>query len=126
MKFKLWHWEYEFDRGDAEVVFPLILLILGLTLTPLNKIWLWGGTVGYYLLYFFVKRFFVGLKKLVVEFQHWRSFRCPYCRSRDIFLQGYQGYHSDEQYAIHLCNDCKETSVLVHHSGRLIKANPQH
>jgi len=125
MKFKLWHSEYEFDREDAEVVFPLILLILGLTLTPLNKIWLWVGTVGYYLLYFFLKRLLVGLKKFIVEFQQWRRFRCPYCKSRDIFLQGYQGYHSDEQYAIHLCNDCGETSVLIHGSGRLIKANSQ-
>jgi hypothetical protein len=125
MKFKLWDWEYEFDREDAEVVVPLILLLLGLTLTPLNKIWLWVGTVGYYLLYFFLKRLFVGVKKLAVEFQHWRSFRCPYCKSRDIFLQGYEGYHSDEQYAFHLCNDCNETSILVHHSGRLIRANPE-
>jgi hypothetical protein len=124
MKFKLWNWEYEFDRGDAEVVFPLILLVLGLALTPLDKIWLWVGTVGYYLLYFFLKRLFAGLKELIVEFQHWRSFRCPYCKSRDIYLQGYEGYHSDEQYAYHLCHDCKETSVLVHHSGRLIRANP--
>jgi hypothetical protein len=82
--------------------------------------------VAYYLLYFFLKRLFLALKKLVVEFQQWRSFRCPYCKSRDIFLQGYEGYHSNEQYAIHLCNDCRETSVLVHHSGRLIKANPHH
>jgi hypothetical protein len=37
-----------------------------------------------------------------------------------MILQGYQGYHSDEQYAFHLCNRCKETSVLV--NERLIKA----
>ncbi len=120
MKFKLWQWEYEFDKEDAEIVVPLVLLILGLTLTPLNRTALWFGGVAYYLLYFFVKRCVVGLKKVFVDLHHWMTFRCPYCKSREMILQGYQGYHSDEFYAFHLCNQCRETSVLV--NNRLIKA----
>jgi hypothetical protein len=121
MKLKLWHWEYEFDRGDAEIVIPLILLILGLTLTPVKKDFVWYGGVGYYVLYFFLIPCVLGLKGMFAGMHHWWIFRCPYCKSREVFLQGYQGYHSDEQFAIHLCNRCRETSVLV--NDRLIKAN---
>jgi len=121
MKIKLWQWEYDFDRNDAEIVVPLLLLLLGLAFTPLNKAWLWGGGVGYYLLYFFLKPCLVGVKRLLANLYHWWTFRCPYCKSREVVLQGYQGYHSDEQYAFHRCNQCKETSVLV--DEKLIKAS---
>lgn len=125
MKFKLWQWEYEFDKEDGELVFPLILLILGLAFTPLNKTWLWLGAVAYYLLYFFLKPFVVGLGRLFGKLHHWIIYRCPYCKSREIILQGYQGFRgSDEQYTYCICNQCRETSVLVHQTGRLIKANP--
>jgi hypothetical protein len=120
MKIKLWQWEYDFTREDAEIVVPLVLLLLGLAFTPLNKAALWIGGVAYYLLYFFLKRFVVGLKGLFGRLHHWLIFRCPYCKSRQVILQGYDGYHSDEVYAFHLCNECRKTSVLV--NQRLIKA----
>lgn len=122
MKFKLWQMGYEFDKADAELVFPLILLIFGLTLTPLNKTWLWAGVVAYYLLYFFLKPFVQGLVGFFGKVHHWTTFRCPYCKSREVILQGYQGYHSDSQHSYYLCKQCGETSVLV--NERLIKANP--
>lgn len=121
MKIKLGQWgEFDFDRADAELIFPLLLLLLGLTFAPFNKAWLLCGGVAYYLLYFFLKPSALGIKKLFGRVHHWWTFRCPYCNSRDMILQGYQGYHSDEQYAFHLCNRCMSTSVLV--NDRLLKA----
>lgn len=122
MKIKLGGWEFQFDKEDAKIVVPLLLLLLGLTLTPLNKIWLWCGAVAYYLLYFFLKPCALGLKSLFGALHHWLTFRCPYCKSREVILQGFQGYHSDEFYGFHLCNRCRETSVLV--NARLIKTDP--
>lgn len=118
MKIKLWQFEYDFDKDDAKIVVPVLLLVLGLTLTRLNKEALWSGAVAYYLLYFFLKPCVLGLKEARSHFR----FRCPYCKSRDVFLQGYEGYHSDEQYAWHLCNHCGETLILV--NERLIKPGP--
>jgi hypothetical protein len=120
MKIKLWQWEYDFDKDDAKIVIPLVLLVLGLAFTQVRKEALWGGAVAYYLLYFFLKPCLVALKNFFVSVRQWLFFRCPYCKSREVFLQGYQGYHSDEQYAFHLCNRCRETSVLV--NNRLLKA----
>ena len=121
MKIKLWQWGCDFDRDDAKIVVPLLLLLLGLAFTPFNKAWLWVGGVGYYLLYFFLKPCILGAKRVLANFYHWWIFRCPYCKSREVILQGYQGYHSDEQYAFHMCNQCRETSVLV--NEKLIKAS---
>jgi hypothetical protein len=121
MKIKLWQWEYDFDRNDAEIVVPLVLLLLGLAFTPLNKAWLWSGGVAYYLLYFFLRPCILGVRHFLEKLYHWWTFRCPYCKSREVVLQGYQGYHSDEHYAFHRCNRCRETSVLV--NEKLIKAS---
>lgn len=124
MKIKLWQFEYDFDKDDAKIVIPVLLLALGLAFTPLNKSALWSGAVVYYLLYFFLKPGISGLKDhLVAPIHHWLFFRCPYCKSRDVFLQGYQGYHSDEFYGWHLCNHCGETLILLN-NGRLIKPGP--
>jgi hypothetical protein len=121
MKIKLWKWEYDFDKEDAKIVVPLILLLLGLTLTQLRKDALLGGVAAYYLLYFFLPPSARALKQLSARLWHWLVFKCPYCKSREIILQGYQGYNSDEQYAYHICNRCRETSVLV--NNRLITTN---
>ena len=119
MKIKLGPLEYDFNKEDAKVVFPLILLMLGLGLTQLKKEVLWIGAVAYYLLYFFLPPCLLALKGLFSRVGLWLRFRCPYCRSSEVILQGYQGYHSDEQYAFHVCNRCRKTSVLV--NERLIK-----
>jgi hypothetical protein len=120
MKIKLWQWEYEFDKEDAKIVVPLVLLVLGMVFTQLNKEALWGGVVAYYLLYFFLKQCLLRIEKLFARLRGWLFFRCPYCKSPEVILQGYQGYHSDELYAYHLCNRCHKTSVMV--NERLIKA----
>jgi hypothetical protein len=119
MKLKLWQWEYDFDKEDAKIVVPLILLLLALTLTQLRKDALLGGAVAYYLLYFFLPPCLLTLKKLFAGMRHWWIFRCPNCKSREVILQGYQGYNSDEQYAHYLCNRCRKTIVMV--NDRLIK-----
>jgi hypothetical protein len=120
MKIKLWQWEYDFDKEDAKIVVPMILLLLGLVYTELKKEVLWSGAVGYYFLYFFLKPCFLTLEQLFGRLRLRLLFRCPYCKSREVILQGYQGYHSDEHYAYYLCNRCRETSVLF--NDRLIKA----
>lgn len=120
MKIKLWQLEYDFDKEDAKVAVPLILLMLGLAFTQLNKLALLCAAAAYYLLYFFLEKCLRALGELLSRLRAWLFFKCPWCKSREVFLQGYQGYHSDEQYAIHLCNDCRKTSVLV--NNRLIKA----
>lgn len=122
MKMKLLQWEFEFDKDDAKIVIPVLLLLLGLTLTPLNKVVLWSGAVAYYALYFFLKPALKALKdEVFAPVRHWLFFRCPYCKSRDIFEQGLQEYHGDVQYYYHLCNHCGQTSILLL-NGRLIKS----
>ena len=123
VKIELWQFKYDFDKDDAKIVIPVLLLALGLAFTPLNKSWLWSGAVVYYVLYFFLKPFWIALGGLFEKIHHWWMFRCPFCKSRDVFLQGYGGYHSDEFYGWHLCNHCGETVILLH-SGKLIKPGP--
>jgi hypothetical protein len=97
MKIKLWQLEYDFDKDDAKIVVPLILLLLGLTFTQLRKDALWGGTVVYYLLYLFLPPCFAGIKKLFAWMHHWLFFRCPHCNSHEIVLQGFQEFHGDSR-----------------------------
>ena len=91
MKIKLWQWEYDFDKEDAKIVLSLILLLLGLTLTPLRKDWLFAGAVAYYLLYFCLPPILLALKKLFASVSYWLRFRCPYCKSREVFFAGVSG-----------------------------------
>jgi hypothetical protein len=116
MKIKLWQLEYDFDKEDAVVV-PLILLLLGLTFTQLRKDRLLAGVTAYYLLYFFLPPCVVALQKLFARIHHWRIFRCPYCKSREIILQGIQEFHGDIPYDHYFCNRCRETSVFVNTAG---------
>lgn len=124
MKIKFGQWgEYDFDKDDAKIVVPLILLLLGLTVTPLRKDWLIGGAAAYYLLYFFLPPLFGAFGELFTRMRHYFAFRCPHCKSHEVVLQGYQGFNSDEQYAYHFCNRCQETSILV--NDRLIAPTPK-
>jgi hypothetical protein len=90
MKIKLWQWEYDFDKEDAKIVVPLILLVLGLTLTPLRKDVLLAGAVAYYLLYFFLPPCLLALKRLFARLSYWRHFKCPYCKNREVFSNPYR------------------------------------
>ena len=64
IKIKLWQFEYNFDQKDVQIVVPVLLLVLGLVFTHLNKEVLWGGAVAYYLLYFSLKPGFFSLARL--------------------------------------------------------------
>jgi hypothetical protein len=123
MKLKFWQTEFEFDKDDAKIVIPLILLLLALSLTSLPKQWVIGAGVVYYLLFFFLQNSALLLKRLFEHLHFKWTFKCPYCKSREVIMQGYQGYHSDEQYAYYLGNQCRYTSVLV--NERLIKSDPE-
>src|SRR5688572_24333305 len=53
MKLKLWQFEYEFDRDDAKIVVPLVLLAVAVAFTKLDPILCVAAGVVYYALYFF-------------------------------------------------------------------------
>jgi hypothetical protein len=121
VKIELWQFKYDFDKDDAKIVIPVLLLALGLAFTPLNKSWLWAGAVVYYALYFFLKPGLGALNDLRLKF----LFRCAHCKSRDIILQGMNNYQGDVPYDWYLCNHCGETSIHLNvSSGRLVKPGP--
>jgi len=118
MKIKFGQWgEYDFDKDDAMIVVPLILLLLCLTLTPLRREFLIGGAAAYYFLYFFLPPTFLAINKLFARLHHWRTFRCPYCKSHELILQGMQEFHGDIPYDWYFCHRCRETSVYVNTFG---------
>jgi hypothetical protein len=43
MKLKFWQFEYEFDRDDAKVIVPIILLLMAISTTSLSPLWLLGA-----------------------------------------------------------------------------------
>lgn len=121
MKIKLWQFEYDFDKEDAQIVIPVLLLALGLAFTPLNKSWLWSGAVVYYALYFFLKPSISALHDLWLKFH----FRCPHCKSRAVVYRGMNNYHGDVPYDWYLCNHCGEDSIYLNISNkRLVKPGP--
>jgi hypothetical protein len=127
MKIKIGNWgEYEFDKEDARIVVPLILLLLALFLTPLRKEVLLAAAVAYYFLYFFLPPFFRAFKQLLARARHRFRFRCPYCKSHELILQGMQEFHGDIPYDHYFCNRCRETSVFVNTLGldKMIAPNP--
>lgn len=109
MKLKFWHFEYEFDRDDAKIVVPVILLLLGFFLTDLNRAFLLLLAAAYYVLYFFLPPTVDTIRSYIAKLK----MRCPHCKNRKMFLQGYQGYKSDEQYPYYFCDKCETTSILT-------------
>lgn len=109
MKIKLWTFEYEFDRDDAKIVIPIILLALAFSFTSIDRTALLAVAVAYYLIYFFAGEAVESLKR-------WREqlkMRCPKCKNRKIYLQGYDAYNSDAHHAYYFCDQCKTTSILT-------------
>jgi predicted RNA-binding Zn-ribbon protein involved in translation (DUF1610 family) len=109
MKIKFWKFEYDFDRDDAKIIIPIILLLAAIAVTNLNPILLLGLAATYYLLYFFLMDAVTAIKGYVSR----PRMRCPKCGSKKIILQGYQSYKSDELYAYYFCDNCKTTSILT-------------
>jgi hypothetical protein len=109
MKIKFWRFECDFDGDDAKVVVPIILLLVAVSVTDLNPIWLIGSLAVYYVLYFFWGDTASAIKRFVAN----RNMRCPKCKNRKIILQGYQPYKSDEHYPHYFCDRCKTTCVLT-------------
>lgn len=122
MKFKFVQSEFEFDRNDAEIAVPLVLLSLGLVFTPVPKTWLLAGAGVYYLLLFFLPIVIEPLKKWIERLHRIRKYRCPYCRSLHTVELGLQEYLGDVPYYWFRCNDCGDESVFV--DDRLIVPSP--
>ena len=93
MKIKFWNLEYDLDRDDAKIVVPIALLVIAISVTSLNPLWLLAAAAAYYLLYFFSGNAAEAIRGYIAR----RKMRCPHCKNRKIILQGYQGYKSDEQ-----------------------------
>jgi DNA-directed RNA polymerase subunit RPC12/RpoP len=110
MKLKFWQAEFEFDRDDAKIVIPLILLLLGLTVTPLPRHWLLAGFAAYYAVFLFLAE---PLKKWIERQHRIRRYRCPYCKSLHTVELGLQEYLGDVPYYWYRCNDCGDESVFV-------------
>jgi DNA-directed RNA polymerase subunit RPC12/RpoP len=123
MKLKFWQGEFEFDKDDAKIVIPLILLLLGLTVTPLPKVWLLVGFAAYYLAYFFLQKITEPLKKWFERLHNRRAYMCPYCASRYTVMLGWQEYLGDVPYHWYRCNDCGEESVFV--DDKLVEPGPR-
>jgi len=109
MKIKLWNFEYDFDKDDAKIVVPIILLFAAILSTNIDPAILISFAAIYYLLYFFL---FESVKKLKSVLPK-PKLKCPNCTNKKIILQGYQGYNSDEHYAYYWCSECKATSILT-------------
>jgi hypothetical protein len=78
MKLKFWRFEYEFDRDDAKVVVPTILLLLGVIFTKIDPSILLALAAVYYLLYFFSAGATTAIKGHVAKLK----MRCPHCKNR--------------------------------------------
>jgi DNA-directed RNA polymerase subunit RPC12/RpoP len=109
MKIKFWTFEYEFDKDDAKIVIPVILLLIAMLATNIDRTIMIQGATCYYLLYFFLDGLIRKLKSLLPK----PKLKCPKCKSRKIILQGYGTYKSDEHHAFYLCTKCKTTSILT-------------
>lgn len=110
MKFKFGQFsEFEFDKDDAKIAVPLVLLLVAVAVTPLPKVWLLAGFGVYYAVLFFAR--------LITEpLQQWRKmrgFRCPYCKSLHTVELGLQEYLGDVPHYWFRCNECGKESVSV-------------
>lgn len=108
MKIKVWQLEYEFDKDDAKIVVPLVLLLIAITVTEIKKDLLLSLAVTYYFFYFFLS----GILSFICSLFK-RGYKCPKCKSRKIILQGSQPYRGDEWHAFYYCTDCETTSILT-------------
>ena len=109
MKIKFGIFKYEFDKDDAKIVIPVILILIAIVATNLDRTIMLLGVTSYYLLYFFLSDFLKKLKNLFPK----PKLKCLKCNSRKIILQGYDTYKSDEHHAFYLCTKCKTTSILT-------------
>ena len=114
MKLKFWQGEFEFDRDDAVIVIPIILLLLSFG-TPLPKVWLLIGFAAYYAVLFFGGKLVQPFKKMYYKW----VYRCPYCESHHTIMLGWMNYLGDIPYHWYKCNDCGEDSVEL--DGKLVK-----
>ena len=114
MKLKFWQGEFEFDKDDAVIVIPIILLLLSFA-TPLPKVWLLVGFATYFAVLFFGGKLVQPFKKLYVKW----AYRCPWCRSSSMVVLGLENYLGDCPFYFYRCNDCGKEAVQV--DDKLVK-----
>jgi DNA-directed RNA polymerase subunit RPC12/RpoP len=114
MKLKFWQGEFEFDKDDAQIVIPIILLLLSFA-TPLPKVWMLVGFAVYYSILFFGGKLVELVKRWFVK----RSYRCPYCKSLYTIVLGMREYLGDCPYYFYKCNNCGQESIDV--DGTLVE-----
>lgn len=120
MKFKFLQAEFEFNKDDAKIAVPLVLLGLGMAFTPAPRPWLLVSAAVYYLLLFFLLE---PLKKWLIGLYYKWVCRCPYCKSHRTVMLGMQNYLGDIPYDWYRCNDCGKESVLL--ENELVQPDPR-
>jgi hypothetical protein len=110
MKLKFWQFEYDFDKDDAKIVIPIVLLVLGLGVTHFNKEVLLVIAAAYYILYFYLA---ICIEKTSL-FLAKASFRCPYCKGRELLFDTVLWLHNGiAGYDAYNCNLCGKTSIHI-------------
>ncbi len=113
MKLKILQFECDFDKDDAKIFIPLVLTITSLGFSIFDDRIAIFLAIAYYSFYFYlIKTISITASSYDAVVRKIRM-KCPACKSRHIFLQGYQGYKSDELYPYYLCNKCHSTSILI-------------
>jgi hypothetical protein len=111
MKFKFGQiGETEFDREDAKIAIPLILLLLDMAVATFSKGRIFVTPIVYYLWLFFGREW---IHRIMKKFTVWRHYRCPRCKSHETLFLGLKDYCGN-RYTWYECNSCHR---------RLIEAN---
>jgi len=90
MKLKFWQGEFEFDRDDAVIVIPLSFCCSALR-HHMPKVWLLVGFAAYYVVLTLAWKLTEPLKKSFKWLHTLWVLSLSILKSREIFLQGYQG-----------------------------------
>lgn len=109
MKIKFWQFEYKFDKDDAKIVIPVMLLLIAISATEIDRTILVLITTCYYLLYFFLEKLVVKIKNIIPK----PKLKCPKCKSKKIIYKGIIEYGEGVPYDSYYCSDCGKESILA-------------
>ena len=109
MKLKFWQFEYDFDKEDAKIVIPIILLALCLGVTHFNKELLLSLTAAYYILYFYLATCIEKTSSVLAR----AFFRCPYCKGHEMLFYTVVWISDIGGYDSYICNLCGKKSIHI-------------
>jgi DNA-directed RNA polymerase subunit RPC12/RpoP len=109
MKLKFWQFEYDFDKEDAKIVIPIILLALGLGVTNFNKELLLSLAAAYYILHFYLAICIKTTSSVLSKV----FFRCPYCKGHEMLFNTVVWISDIGGYDSYICNLCGKKSIHI-------------